>query len=398
MVLPISDAVRSPREQEKLGVLTTLLAVSCGLAVANLYYSQPLLSALAEAFGTTEAATATVVTITQIGYATGLLLLLPIGDLVETRKLVPPLLVVVAASLCLAGLAPSLGVFLAASAIIGLASVVTQVLVPFAAHLAPDAKRGRVVGKISSGLLAGLLLSRSVSGLVAGALGWQAIFFISAAAMLVLALVLARALPGRPPDHTAGYRKLMSSTLEIVRAEPLLRRLALSQALMFAAYSAFWTAIAFELIDGHGFDLAGVGLFALIAAVGVFVAPFAGRIADQGRGMAVSGAVMSLGFLAAIVAGLGAEHLVVLAIAAVVLDVSVVGNQVLNLREVYELRADARSRINAAYMSAVFVGGAVGSVASGLLYDQFGWGGVMALAALAIAIAVAVWAWSRRSL
>jgi predicted MFS family arabinose efflux permease len=235
------------RPQAALGAITFVLAAACGLAVANIYYAQPLLNLLAGSFRTSEGAVTVVVTVTQIGYAAGLFLLLPLGDLFENRKLTAVMLAVTAAALALAGAAPGLGVFLVASVVIGVTSVVAQILIPFGAHLTPEASRGRVMGRLNSGLLLGVLLARTLSSLVAAAWGWRAIFFISCGLMLVTAVALYRLLPARPPDHTAGYVRLMTSVAALVRDEPVLRQRSLRQGIVFAAFSAYWTSIAYEL-------------------------------------------------------------------------------------------------------------------------------------------------------
>src|ERR1700712_3954665 len=203
------DGDRVPR----LGLLTGVIATACGLAVANIYFAQPILGLLAGAFHTSESAATPAVTAVQIGYAVGLVLLLPMGDLVENRRLTAGMLSVTAVSLVVAGAAQNLGVFLVASVLVGVTSVVAQILIPFAAHLGPEASRGRIVGWVGSGLLLGILLARTVSSFAAAVWGWRAIFFISAGLMLVMAVVLARLLPARKPDHTTGYRTLMASVV-----------------------------------------------------------------------------------------------------------------------------------------------------------------------------------------
>ncbi|MDT5180911.1 MAG: hypothetical protein QOJ95_5109, partial [Mycobacterium sp.] len=355
----------------RLGLVTVVLATACGLAVANIYFAQPILDLLAASFHVTQGAATSAVTVVQIGYALGLVLLLPMGDLLENRRLTSAMLVVTAAALVVAGTAQSLGVFLAASVLIGVTSVVAQILIPFAAHLAPEASRGRIVGWVGSGLLLGILLARTLSSLAAAVWGWRAIFFISAGLMLVMAVVLARLLPSRKPDHTTGYLTLMASVWELVRTQPVLRRRALCQALMFAAFSGYWTGIAYQLIAVHGFDQAQVGLFALVGAVGVVASPVAGRIADRGDVFA-SGIALFIGVVAMVVARFGAGSVVLLGVAAVLLDVAMTAHQVLSQREIYQLRPDARARINTVYMGSVFAGGALGSALAGLLHDRYG--------------------------
>ena len=377
--------------------LTFVLALACGLTVANLYYSQPLLDLVAGTFGVSQGAATVVVTLTQAGYAAGLLFLLPLGDLVENRKLTTRLLIGTAGALLLAALSPAYTMFLIVSVLVGVTSVVAQILVPLAAHLAPPEQRGALVGKVMSGLLLGILLARTVSSLVAEVWGWRAIYFISAALMIGLAVLLHRMLPVRSPDHTAGYRSLLRSVGTLARQEPALRRRALTQATMFGAFTAFWTAIGYELIDEHGFSQAQIAVFALIGAGGALAAPVAGKIADRGYGCAASGAALALASLMAVVAAAGHRSVVVLAIAGVLLDFAVQGHQVMSQHEIYALRGDARARLNTVFMTTVFTGGAIASALTGALHHRFGWTGACVLAAVLPLIGLAVWSTGLRS-
>ena len=370
------------RPAASLRVVVLVLAVACGLTVANLYYAQPLLDAISRSFHVSQGNATVVVTLTQIGYAIGLIFVLPAGDLIENRTLVTRTLVLTALALVAAAASPVFGVFLAASVLVGITSVVAQVLVPFAAHLSPEGEEGRYIGRVMSGLLLGILLARTVASLVADVFGWRSIFFISAGLMLVLALVLRRLLPLRRPDHTSGYRSLLGTVVELVRDEPVLRRLAVSQATMFGAFSAFWTAIAYELIDEHGFTQAGIGVFALVGAAGAAAAPLGGWLADHGYGRPARAGMLVLAAAAMALAGVGASSVVLLAAGGVLLDLAVQCHQVMSQQVIYALRPTARARINTVYMGTVFVGGAISSAVAGLLHSAYGWHGVMIYAAL----------------
>ena len=380
----------------RLGLVTLVMATACGLAVANIYLAQPILDMLAASFHTSQGAATTAVTLVQVGYAVGLVLLLPMGDLIENRRLTSAMLIVTAMALVVAGTAESLGVFLVASVFIGVTSVVAQILIPFAAHLAPEASRGRIVGWVGSGLLLGILLARTLSSLAAAAWGWRAIFFISAGLMLVMAVVLARLLPVRGPGHTGGYLTLMASVLELVRTQPLLRRRAVCQALMFAAFSGYWTGIAFQLISIHDFNQAQIGLFALVGAVGVAASPVAGRIADRGDRLA-SGIALLIGVASMIVARFGADSVILLGLAAVLLDIAMTAHQVLSQREIYQLRPDARARVNTVYMGTVFAGGALGSALAGVLHSHSGWNGTATAGIALTSVSFMLWAVGRSS-
>jgi predicted MFS family arabinose efflux permease len=362
--------------------MVLLFAVACGLTVANLYYAQPLLDLIAKSFGVGQGAAAVVVTATQVGYALGLLLVLPLGDLFENRRLITRVLVATAAALLLAGVAPVFWLFLVVSVLVGVTSVVAQIVVPLAAHMAPDATRGKVVGQVMSGLLLGILLARSAASFVADWLGWRAIYLISAAVML----------PEYRPSHVAGYRELLASTLRLPRELPVLRWRAIDQACMFGAFTAFWTGIAYELISDHGFSQAQIGIFALVGAAGAAAAPLGGWLADRGHGRSASGAALLLGAAALVLAVLGAHSIVLLALAGVLLDLAVQCHQVMSQQEIYALRGEARARINTVYMTTVFVGGAISSALAGVLHSGYGWAGMCWFGAVLPLIGFAVWA------
>jgi predicted MFS family arabinose efflux permease len=369
-----------------------MLALACGLAVANIYYSQPLLAPIGAAFKANQGTTALVVTVTQFGYALGLLLLLPLGDLLENRRLAARTLLITAAALGGAAAAPSLGVFLALSVLIGVTSVVAQILIPFAAHLAPEHRRGSYVGTVMTGLLLGILLARTVSSLVAAMLGWRAIYIISCVLMLGVSALLTRVLPKHQPEHPGSYRTVMASIGRLVREEPALRRRAACQALLFGAFSAFWTSVSFELISRHGLNQTGIGVFALVGAAGAAAAPVAGRLGDRGWGQFGSGIALGLAIVAMLLAGFGAGNLILLAAAGVLLDLAVQGHQVFGQREIYGLRANARARINTVYMTTIFVGGSIASASSGVLYTHGGWLTVTLFAAVLALGGLVIWA------
>jgi predicted MFS family arabinose efflux permease len=371
-----------------------VLAFACGASVANLYYGQPLLGLIRQTFGVSAGTSALVVTVTQVGYALGLALLLPLGDLLENRKLSSRTLVVTAVALAVAAVAPGFGVFLIALALVGVTSVVAQVLIPLAAHLAPEESRGKYVGQVTGGLLLGIMLARSLASLAAAAWGWRSIYAISAAVMLATALALVRLLPRWQPQRagqSASYPKLMASSVALARTEPLLVRRAASQALMFGAFTAYWTAIVFELTGRHHLSQAGIAVFALVGAAGAAAAGISGRLGDRGYGRPVRGASIALGIVALVLAAAGASSLVLLALSAVLLDFAVQGGHVQNMRDIYALRPEARARMNSVYMTSVFAGGAASSAVSGAVSSAWGWTGVAIFAAILVAIAGLVW-------
>lgn len=398
--MPVAERQRPAEAGEhrpRLGLTTAILGAACGLAVANIYYSQPVLKELAGSFGGSEGSLTLVVTVTQIGYAIGLFMMLPLGDLFRVRRLTPAMMVVTAAALAVAGAAESVAVFLVACAVVGLTAVVAQILVPFSAHLAPEESRGQVVGRVMSGLLLGIMLARSISSFIAAALGWRAIFLISSGLMLTMAATVYLSLPDREPDHTDGYLALFASIGRLVRDLPRLRLRTTCHALVFGCFSAYWTSIAYELIDRHGFSQAGVGLFAMVGATGVTVAPLAGRIADRGGVRLGTGVAIAAAIVAMLVAWAGASSVILLGLAAVLLDIGVTGHQVLSQREIYDLRPDARSRITTVFMGTSFIASASGSALAGLLHSHWGWSGVTVFGGCSAALSLLIWVAGLRS-
>ncbi len=384
-----SDPVRS------LNQVVLLIAVACGLSVANLYYAQPLLEPIARSFGVGTGSAAVVLVVTQLGYAAGMVLLAPLGDLLENRRLAARVLLASAAALGLAAASPGLPVFVLAALVVGSTSVVAQILVPLAAHLAPEEIRGRVVGRVMTGLLLGILLARTVSSLVTAALGWRAVYVLSAGLMLTMSAVLARLLPRRQPAPGPRYPALLGSMLGLVRSEPVLRRRALYQALMFAAFSVFWSTIASELAAAHGLSQTGIGLFALVGAAGAAAAPLAGRLGDRGHSRAGTGVAFTLAAGSLLLAALAPGSLVALAVAAVGLDCAVQTSLVLGQRAVYGLRPEARSRLNTIFITTFFLGGAAGSAVGGLLFDARGWRAAALAGAALPLVGLLAWAFER---
>ncbi|MFC1409539.1 MFS transporter [Streptacidiphilus sp. N1-12] len=378
--------------------LVLLLAVACGLTVANLYYAQPLLSSLRQVFHVDEATAGGLVTATQIGYALGLLLLVPLGDRVENRRLATLLLGITAGALVLAGLAPGFGLLLTASLLFSTTVVVVQILVPFAADLAPDHSRGRIVGQVMSGLLAGILLSRTLGSLLADATSWRVVYLVSAGMMALLALTLRTALPQRHPTSTLRYRELLRSTLQLARKHAPLRRRALYQATMFGAFSAFWTTVSYVLTSApFHYGQVGVGLFALVGAGGVAIAPLAGRWADHGLVRPMTAVALAATASAFALAGFGRHSIFALGGAAVLLDMGVQTTLILGQHVIFQLDPASRARLNSVYMATFFLGGALGSELASLAYRSHGWTAVAVLGAGLPLLGLAYWGTERRS-
>ncbi|NIE73443.1 MFS transporter [Pantoea sp. Ap-967] len=381
--------------------LVTLLAFCCGAIVANIYYAQPIVGLIAPDLGLSHEHASLIVSLTQLGYALGLLLLVPLADLVENRRLMIVTAMLACAALLLAGTSRSGQgpLFLAYALLIGFSSVAVQMLIPLAAHLAPEQQRGRVVGNIMGGLLLGILLARPLSSLVADHFGWRTVFIGAAVLMLAIILLLAQTLPRRVPEHKASYAGLMASMVALLRRYPVLRQRSLYQALMFAAFSLYWTAVPLALAAEHGLSQSQIALFALVGAVGAIAAPMAGRLADAGHARA--GSLLALVLApAALLIGLTTPgySVVGLGLTGVLLDFAVQMNMVIGQREVYALDPAGRGRLNALYMTSIFLGGALGSAVASVVFAQYGWQGVAlvgaALPGLALVIFLAV---SRRA-
>lgn len=376
--------------------LVLLLAASASISVAALYYSQPMLGDLGADIGASAHSLGFVPTLTQLGYALGILLLAPLGDRYDRRRIILIKAAALVAALLLAAASPSIDVLLVASLAIGLAATMAQDIVPAAATLAPDAHRGKVVGTVMTGLLLGILLSRVVSGLVAEHLGWRAMFVAAAVSVALTGAACWRGLPRFKATTHLAYGALLGSLAKLWREHPALRRAALAQGLLAAGFSAFWSTLAI-LLHGAPFHLgsAAAGAFGLAGAAGALAAPIAGRVADRrgpelvtriGAGLAaVSFATMALAPMLTAQA-----QLILLVVCAVGFDLGFQATLIAHQTIVYGLDAGARSRLNALLFVGVFGGMAIGAALGGLLFAQWGWIAVTALATAASLSAFAV--------
>ncbi|NWB98328.1 MFS transporter [Pseudomonas gingeri] len=357
--------------------MVILFAFCCGAIVANIYYTQPIIGLIAPDIGLPPAMASLIVSLTQIGFALGLFFLVPLGDLLENRRLMIVTNLVAIISLLGAAFTKQPNLFLLMSLLIGFSSVSVQILIPLAAHLAPTESQGRVVGNIMSGLLLGILLARPVSSVVADQFGWRAIFMAAAVVMIFINLVLLT-LPKRQPDHRASYGQLLHSLGTLLRRQPVLRQRAFYHGCMFATFSLFWTAAPLELTRNNGLSQTQIAIFALVGAIGAVAAPIAGRLADAGHTHRASLLAMlfaALSFLPALVHPL--YSVIGLAVTGVVLDFCVQMNMVLGQRAIYALDANSRGRLNALYMTSIFIGGAFGSAIASSVYEHGGWMGIM---------------------
>jgi predicted MFS family arabinose efflux permease len=365
-----------------------LMAAACGASVANLYYNQPMLGVIARSLHLTAHQVGLVPTLTQIGYALGLLFLAPLGDRLERKRLILVMTALLSLSLTGAAIAPSfllLGLF---SLLLGALSTIAQQIVPFAAQLAAPGQRGKVVGTVMSGLLIGILLARTLSGEVAAHAGWRTMYGIAAVAMVVLGLVLAWGLPRSRPTVSMTYGQLMRSLWHLLATEPALRESSLVGALMFGTFSVFWATLTLFLESPayhQGADVAG--LFGLVGAAGALAAPLAGRSADKSGPRSVLRLATLIVFVSFIIFGLVGHLMPGLILGVILMDLGVQSAQIANQARIYALQPEARSRLNTVYMVSYFIGGASGSLLGNLAWTRAGWtgvswlGGVMALAA-----------------
>ena len=395
--LPITGAGPSLRGHGMTRGLTLLFALSGGSAVANLYWAQPLLDFIARDMRASTAAAGWLVTATQVGYAAGILLIVPLGDVLDRRRLIPVTLLCSAAAAVGCALAPSLAALMVAICVLGATTVAGQILTPLAGDLADDANRGRVVGVVFSGLLIGILASRTISGLVAAAAGWRTIYLIAAGAAVLFAALLHHAIPPLAPKARLSYPALLASVWRVVRAERVVRWTLVLSATAFGVFTMFWTALTFLLSSPpFGYPVSVIGLFGLAGLAGALAAQRAGRLHDAGRSLPATGLGWVLAVLAFLVAWLGGHHVVLVVVAIVLLDVAVQGLNILNQTRLFAVSQAARSRLNTAFVTGTFIGGALGSAAASLLWTAGGWTAVTLTGAGLSCFGLVVWAIGRR--
>jgi len=396
MSIAHTTATAVPAQTRLTSPLIFLLAASTGLSVAALYYTQPILGVLAGDLHASNQAVGWLPTLTQFGYALGLLFLAPLGDRFDRRTIILVKSLLLAAALLAIAVAPNLAVLLGASLAVGLLATVAQDIVPAAATLAPAEHRGRIVGTVMTGLLLGILLSRVVGGFIAEAFGWRTVFGAAAGVALLMAAVLARGLPGFKPTSTVSYPALLASLAALWKQHRALRYAALAQGLLAVGFSAFWSTLA-VMLHGAPFHLgaAAAGSFGLAGAVGALAAPFAGRLADSRGPQWVTrvGATLSVVSFAAMFAmpslSTGAQ-LVLLALATVGFDLGVQATLIAHQTIVYGIAPEARSRLNAILMTTMFVGMATGGALGAQALAAWGWNGIVGLAVVTSLAALAV--------
>lgn len=368
--------------------LIWIMAIASGATVANLYYNQPLLAVMRESLHASAHTAGFIPMLTQIGYAVGILLFVPLGDLMERRRLIVTMLGATALALGLAAMSPSMTWLIGASFAIGMTAIAAQIMVPFAAQLANPQDRGRVVGTVMSGVLIGILLARTVSGFVGATLGWRAMYWLASGVMVLLAVTLFRVLPKSQPSLRVSYPRLMGSLFKLVRKQPVLREASMIGAMSFGAFSAFWSTLVFLLEQPpYHYGSEVTGLFGLVGVVGAAAAPLVGKLADRSNPSLTVGLGITITTSSFLVFwGLG-HQLWGLVVGVILLDLGVQTTQISNQARIYSLPPEFHSRLNALYIMFYFVGGAIGSFLGAYGWSRWQWNGVCALSLLMLAAA-----------
>lgn len=376
--------------------LTLIMAATCGVAVANIYYNQPLLGVILSTFPETRSIAAMVPTATQLGYASGLLLLVPLGDRFDRRRLILIQISTLVLSLAATALAPNAWWLVASSVLVGMTSTVAQQVLPFAAELSAPERRGRTIGTVMSGLLCGILLSRALGGAVGEHFGWRAMYGLGLGLTALTGLVLAVVLPHSRPNTDQSYGALLRSLADLWREEPELRRSTSLQACLFGSFIAVWTVLALHLDTNYRLSATVAGLFGIVGASGVLFAPIAGKIADRRGPYAVIGLGTLLMSASWLILGLW-NSVAGLVVGIVLIDFGVQGVMISNQHIIYALRPEARNRINTVYICGMFVGGAAGSAASSLAWSLGGWPAVCGFGGAAVTLALGFYLQARRA-
>ncbi|MDU6438482.1 MAG: MFS transporter [Pantoea sp.] len=380
-------------------VLILLFAITGGVAVGNLYTAQPLLNDIALSFGAQPDSASMLITCTQLGYATGILLLVPLGDIRNRRRLIPVILFLSAISLCLTAVAPSMPLLMAAMALTGLTTVAGQLLTPFAGDLASPSQLGKVLGTIISGMLIGILLSRTVSGVIADFLGWRAVYFIAAGGALILAFLMLRMLPADIPRQHLSYRELMRSLLSTIAESATVRITLLIAACGFLVFTLFWTSLTFLLSSApYSYTVSQIGLTGLAGLAGALMARRAGILHDRGHSVMATSLALLLALVAIGVAAWGRNNLYLIILAIILIDIAVQTLNVLHQTRIISINPAMRSRLSTIFVVSNFIGAAVGSALAGILWRAGGWSAVMTGAAGFLALALAIWFMNRDGL
>jgi len=393
------ENIGTPEKSALNRMLILLFAITGGMAVGNLYWAQPLLNDIALSFGAQPDSASMLITFTQLGYATGILLLVPLGDIRNRRRLIPAILFLSALSLCLTAVAPSMPLLMAAMALTGLTTVAGQLLTPFAGDLASPSQLGKVLGTIISGMLIGILLSRTISGVIADLLGWRAVYFIAAGGAFILSFLMLRMLPPDIPRQHLSYRELMRSLLSVIAESATVRITLLIAACGFLVFTMFWTSLTFLLSSApYSYTVSQIGLTGLAGLAGALMARRAGILHDRGHSVTATGLALLLALVAIGVAAYGRNSIFLIILAIVLIDIAVQTLNVLHQTRIISINPAMRSRLSTIFVVSNFIGAAMGSALAGILWHAGGWSAVMTGAAGILALAWAIWLMNRNSL
>ncbi|MFF6016817.1 MFS transporter [Lysinibacillus fusiformis] len=378
--------------------VTFLFAAACGMSVANIYFAQPLLDQLSIAFNIDPSIIGVVITITQIFYGIGLLLLVPLGDLLNQRRLIIGQMLLSTTALVIVGTASYSIILFTGMALVGLLAVVTQTLVAFAATIASPAERGRVVGIVTSGIVIGILLARTFAGLLTDLAGWRTVYLVSAAFMLIMVCLFVKVLPTVEREvKSLTYHQLIKSVFTLLKQERTLRIRAVLAMLIFADFSILWTSLVLPLsAPPLALSHSVIGAFGLVGVAGALAAARAGKLADRGFAQRTTGIALGLLLISWLFISYLEQSLFALIVGIVLLDLAVQAVHVTNQAIILPLRTEARSRLTAGYMIFYSIGSASGSIASTQIYAHFGWEGVSFLGASISALAILFWATTLR--
>ncbi|MBC2579127.1 MFS transporter [Clostridium sp. DJ247] len=372
-------------------LLIMVMAIACGLTVANLYYIQPLLADISKTFNVSETSVGFAAMLTQMGYAVGMIFILPLGDIRERRTLITIVLIFSILSLTSMFFSHNMFMLIISSFAVGVTSIIPQLIIPLAAQLSDPKERGQKIGTIMSGLLIGILVSRTFSGILGGYFGWRMVYIIAAIMMIILMVALRKLIPVCKPVNNISYIELLKSMIQLIKTESVLREASINGAMMFAAFSAFWTSLIFLLESSHyNMGSQAAGLFGLVGVSGALAAPLVGRIADKKGPRFVVGISIFTVIISYIFFLLFGFKVLGLVIGVTLLDLGVQSCNVSNQTRVHSLSEETRNRINTVYMVSFFLGGAFGSFLGSYSYSHFGWYGVCIFGMATQVIAVIV--------
>lgn len=372
-------------------LLIMVMAIACGLTVANLYYIQPLLADIAKTFNVSEVSVGSAAMLTQIGYAVGMILILPLGDIKERRGLITLMLLFSILSLTCMFFSQNISMLMISSFAVGFTSIIPQLIIPLAAQLSNPEERGKIIGTVMSGLLIGILVSRTFSGILGGYYGWRIVYIIAAGMMIILMVALNKLIPICNPVSNVKYTELIKSMVRLIKTESTLREASINRAMMFAAFSAFWTSLTFLLESSHyNMGPQAAGLFGLVGISGALAAPLVGRLADKKGPRFVIGICISIVILSYLLFLLLGFKVFGLILGVILLDLGVQSCNVSNQTRVHSLNEEMRNRINTVYMVSFFLGGAFGSFLGSYSYAHFGWYGVCAFGIITQLVAIVV--------